>query len=163
MGLAPSVAGESAHHRSPPSNLCVPAQPSGSKVGESPEERESSDDVEYHQLLKDYREVQADLSSTRLNVETLCDELDTTRDALQASKNLASQAQADLAIAQQQAQHMMNLIVVLSTRIDTLQMFVLAAYNVAFPIGRVDNLLAAEEHLRALLARIQAMVIEAIH
>jgi len=99
-------------------------------VGESSEEHESSDDVEYCQLLKDYHEVQADLSSTRLNAEMLCDDLDIAHEALQASKNLASQAQADLAIAQQQAQHMMNLIVVLSTRIDTLQMFVLATYNV---------------------------------
>ena len=57
---------------------------------ESSEEHESSDDIEYHQLLKDYREAQADLSSTRLNAETLRGELDTTRDALQASKNLAS-------------------------------------------------------------------------
>ena len=100
--------------------------------------------------MKDYREVQADLSSTRLNAETLRGELDAVRDALQASKNLASQAQADLAIAQQQAQHMMNLVMVLSMQVDTLQMSVLATYNAAFPIGRVDNLLAAEVHLRAL-------------
>ena len=44
----------------------------------------------YHQLLKNYREVQGDLSSTRLNAETLCGELDATRDALEASKNLVS-------------------------------------------------------------------------
>ena len=83
-------------------------------MGELSKEHESLDDVEYRQLLKDYREVQADLSSTRLNAETLRGELDAARDALQASKNLASQARADLAIAQQQAQHMMNIVVVLS-------------------------------------------------
>ena len=49
---------------------------------------------------------------------------------------------------------MIKLVVVLSTRVDTLQMSVLAAYNAAFAIGRVDNLLAVEEHLRALLAQI---------
>ena len=56
----------------------------------------------------------------------------------------------------------MNLVVVLSTWVDTLQMSVLAAYNVAFLVGRVDNLLAAEEHLRALSAWIRTMVIKAI-
>jgi hypothetical protein len=40
--------------------------------------------------LKDYREVQAVLSSTRLNAKMLHSELDATRDALQASKNLVS-------------------------------------------------------------------------
>ena len=35
----------------------VPAQPSGSEVGESLEEHEYSDDADYHQLLKDYRKV----------------------------------------------------------------------------------------------------------
>ena len=42
-------------------------------------------------------------------------------------------------------------------------MSVLAACNAAFPIGKVDNLFAAKEHLRAVLARIQAMVTEAVH
>ena len=49
---------------------------------------------------------------------------------------------------------MMNLVMVLSTWVDPLQMSMLAAYNVAFPVGRVDNLLAAEEHLQALPAQI---------
>ena len=90
MGLSPGGAGESSRRHLPPPSPSVPAQPSGSKVGESLEERESSDDVEYHQLLKDYHEVQVNLSSTRLNAETLRNELDVARDALQASKNLAS-------------------------------------------------------------------------
>ena len=47
---------------------------------------------------------------------------------------------------------MMNLVMVLSTQVDTLQMSVLVAYNMAFPIGRVDNLFTIEEHLRALPA-----------
>jgi hypothetical protein len=90
MGLSPGGAGESSRRRLPPSSLSVLAQPSGSKVDESLEERESSNDVDYHQLLKDYREVQAVLSSTRLNAKMLHSELDATRDALQASKNLVS-------------------------------------------------------------------------
>ena len=99
MGLSPGGAGESSRHRLLPPSPSVPAQPSSSKVGESSKEHESVDYAEYHQLLKDYREVQADLSSTRLNAETLHGELDAARDALQASKNLASQARDDLAIA----------------------------------------------------------------
>jgi hypothetical protein len=59
-------------------------------VGESSEEHESSDDVNYHQLLKDYHKAKADLSLTRLNAEMLHGELDVARDTLQASKNLAS-------------------------------------------------------------------------
>ena len=100
MGLYPGGARESSYHRLPPPSLSIPAQPTSSKVGKSSEERESTDDVEYHQLLKDYNEVQVDLSSTRLNAETLRGELDVVHDALQASKNLASQARADLAITQ---------------------------------------------------------------
>jgi uncharacterized protein (DUF3084 family) len=87
-------------------------------VGELSEECESLDDINCHQLLKDYCEAQADLSSTRPNAEMLRSELDTTCDALQASKNLASQARANLAIAQQQTQHMTNLVVVLGTWVD---------------------------------------------
>ena len=45
---------------------------------------------------------------------------------------------------------MMSLVVVLIMRVDTLQMSVLAAYNAAFPVGNMDNLFTAEEHLRAL-------------
>ena len=89
-------------------------------MAESLEEHESSDGVDYHQLLKDYHEVQAVLSSTRLNAEMLRGEPYTARDALQASKNLASQARGELAIANEQAQHMMNLTVVLSAQVDTL-------------------------------------------
>ena len=89
-------------------------------------------------------------------------ELDATCDTLQASKNLASQVQGGLAITNEQAQHMMNLVVVLSTWVDTPQMSVLASCNVAFPVGRVDNLLATEEHLLALLAQIQEVVAKAV-
>ena len=120
MGLSLGVAGESSRRHSSPPSPCVPAQPSGSEVGESSEECESLDDVNYHQLLKDYREAQVDLSSTRLNVEMLRGELDAARDALQAFKNLASQVRANLAIAKQQAQHIMNLVVVLSMWVNTL-------------------------------------------
>jgi hypothetical protein len=41
-------------------------------------------------------------------------EMDIARDALQDSKYLVSQARGELAIVNEQAQHMMNLIVVLS-------------------------------------------------
>ena len=85
MGLPPGVARESSRRRSPPPIPCVPAQPSSSKVGESSEERESSDNVEYHQLLKDYGEAQVDLSSTRLNVEMLRAEPDVACNALHFS------------------------------------------------------------------------------
>jgi hypothetical protein len=57
---------------------------------------------------------------------------------------------------------MMNLFVVLSTRVDTLQMSMLATCNMAFPIRKVDNLFTAEEHLRALSAPIRAVVTEVI-
>jgi hypothetical protein len=90
MGLSPGGAGESSRRCLPLPSPSVPTQPSGSKVGESSEERESTDDINYHQLLKDYRQAQADLSSTKLNAEMMYGELDDARDALQASKNLAS-------------------------------------------------------------------------
>ena len=89
LGHSTGGAEESSCCRFPPPSPSIPAQPSGSEVGESSEECESLDDVNYHQLLKDYREAQAELSSTKLNIEMLCGELDTARDALQASKNLA--------------------------------------------------------------------------
>ena len=92
VGLPTGGAGESSHHHSLPLSLFVPTQPSSSKVGESSEEREYSDDAEYCQLLKDYRKVQALLSSSRLNTEMLGGELDVTRDALQVSENEATQA-----------------------------------------------------------------------
>ena len=39
----------------------------------------------------------------------------------------------------------------------------LATCNTAFPVGKVDNLFAAEKHLRALPGLLQAMVTKAIH
>ena len=38
----------------------------------------------------------------------------------------------------------------------------LDAYNAAFLVGNVDNMFTAEEHLRALLARLRPVVTEAI-
>jgi len=90
LGHSTGGAEESSCCRFPPPSPSIPAQPSGSEVGESSEEHESSDDVNYCQLLKDYQEAQVDLSLTRLYAEMLCGELDATCDALQASKNLAS-------------------------------------------------------------------------
>jgi hypothetical protein len=92
MGLSLGGAKELSHHRLPSLSLSVPAQPSSSKVGESLEERESLDDIEYHQLLKDYHEAQVDLSSTRLNIEMLRAEVDTARDALHFSMTEVSKA-----------------------------------------------------------------------
>ena len=57
---------------------------------------------------------------------------------------------------------MMNLTVVLSAWVCTLQQFMLAACNAAFPVGKVDNLFTTEVHLRALPAQIRAMVTEAV-
>ena len=59
-------------------------------MGESSKEHEYLDDADYHQLLKDYRKVQALLSSSRLNAEMLRVELDAARDALQVFENEAS-------------------------------------------------------------------------
>ena len=90
MGLSPDGARESSRCHLPPPSSSIPAQPSGSEVGKSSEERKFLDDVDYRQLLKDYREVQAVWSSTRLNAKMLRGELNTTRDALQVSKNEVS-------------------------------------------------------------------------
>ena len=62
---------------------------------ESSEQRESSDNIEYRQLLKDYHETQADLSSTRLNAKMLRAKLDTTHDALHFSMTEVSKAQVN--------------------------------------------------------------------
>ena len=70
-GAFPDGSGESSRCRLPPPSPSVPAQPSGSEVGESSEEGESSHDKDYHQLLKDYHEVQAVLSLTRLNADAV--------------------------------------------------------------------------------------------
>jgi len=56
-GASPGVARESSCRRSPLSSPCVPAQPSGSEMGESSKESEYSDDADYHQLLKDFCKV----------------------------------------------------------------------------------------------------------
>ena len=144
VGLSPGGAGESSRRRLPPLSLSVPAQPSGSEVGESSEEHESLDDVEYHQLLKDYHEAQADLSSTRLNTEMLRAELDAARDALHFSK-----ARVDREIHSEQGQNMMNLLVDLRTRVDTLVLCVQAAINSGFPMLAVDKLFTVEEPFRA--------------
>ena len=57
---------------------------------------------------------------------------------------------------------MMNLTVVLSTRVSTLQQSMLAACNTAFPVGKVDNLFTIEEHLQAPLAHLRVVVTEAV-
>ena len=51
-------------------------------MGESLEEHEYSDDADYHQLLKDYRKVQALLSSSRLNAKMLRGEIEVACDAV---------------------------------------------------------------------------------
>ena len=95
MGLSPGGAKESSRCHLLLPSLSVLSQPSDSKVGESLEERESIDDIEYRQLLKDYREAQANLSSTRLNTEMLCAELDVACDALHFSMTEVSKARVD--------------------------------------------------------------------
>ena len=64
-------------------------------VGESSEERESLDDIEYRQLLKDYRKAQANLSLTRLNVEMLRADVDAVRGALHCSMTEVLKARVD--------------------------------------------------------------------
>ena len=92
VGLSLGGAGELSHRCLSLSSPSVPAQPSISKVDELLEDHESLDDVEYHQLLKDYGEAQADLSSTRLNVEMLHAEVVAARDALHFSMTEVSKA-----------------------------------------------------------------------
>ena len=58
---------------------------------------------------------------------------------------------------------MMNLLVDLRTRVDTLVLCVQAAINSGFPMRAVDNMFAAEELFRALSACLRAMVTEAVH
>ena len=85
LGHSPGGVGQSSRRRLPPPIPSIPTQSSSSKVDKSSEEHESSNDVDYHQLLKDYHEVQAVLSATRLNVKMLHGQLDASRDTLQAS------------------------------------------------------------------------------
>jgi hypothetical protein len=90
VGLSPCGAEESSHHRLSPPRPSIPAQPSSSEVDKLSEECKSSDDVDYRQLLKDYREVQVVLSLTRLNTEMIRSEQDAMRDTLKVSKNEVS-------------------------------------------------------------------------
>ena len=53
-------------------------------------------------------------------------------------------------------------VVELRTQVQTLQLCVQAAYDVAFPVETVDNPVTAAERLRALPAHLRAMVTEAI-
>ena len=95
MGLSPGGVGETSRCRLPPLSPSVPAQPSGSEVGESLEERESLDEKEYHELLKDYHEALADLSLTRLNTKMLRTKVDAACDALHFSMTEVSKARVD--------------------------------------------------------------------
>jgi hypothetical protein len=131
-------------------------------VGESSEEGESSHDTDYHQLLKDYHEIQAILSSTRLNGEMLRGKLDASRDALQASMTEVSKARVNWAILKEQVHNMMNQLVELRTRVETLQLCVQAARNASFPMGTMDNLFTIEEPFRALPARLRAVVTDVV-
>ena len=58
---------------------------------------------------------------------------------------------------------MMNLLVDLRTWVDTLVLCAQATINSCFLVRAVDNLFVIEELFRALLARLQAMLTEAIH
>ena len=79
--------------------------------------------------MKDYREA-----------EMLRAEQDAARDALHFSK-----ARVDREIHSEQGQNMMNLLVDLRTRVDTLVLCVQAAINSGFPMRAVDNLFTVEE------------------
>jgi hypothetical protein len=54
------------------------------------------------------------------------------------------------------------LVVELRTRVQALQLCAQAAYDAAFPVEIANNPVIAEERLRALPARLQAMVTKAI-
>jgi hypothetical protein len=98
--------------------------------------------------LKDYHEIQAVLSSTRLNAEMQRGELDATCDALQVSKNEVSQARSESAILKEQAHMVMMVLVQLRTRVENLHLCTQATCNATFPmgttfpVGTVDNLFA---------------------
>ena len=64
-------------------------------MGKSLEERESLDDKEYHELLKDYREALADLSLTRLNAKIMRTKVEATCDTLHFSMTEVSKARVD--------------------------------------------------------------------
>ena len=76
MGLPTGGARESSHRRSPPPSPSVPAQLSGSEVGES------SGDEKYRKLLKHYHEVRALLCASRLHADMLLGDLVATSAAL---------------------------------------------------------------------------------
>ena len=57
---------------------------------------------------------------------------------------------------------MMNLLMELRMRVQTLQLCMQAACDAAFLVESADNPVAAEEHLRALSVHLRAMVIKAI-
>ena len=76
MGLPSDGASESSRRHSPSLSLSIPAQPSGSKVGES------SGDGKYRKLLKHYHEVRAALCASRLHTDMLCGDLVVARTAL---------------------------------------------------------------------------------
>ena len=86
-----------------------------------------------------------DLSSTRLNAEMLRAELDAARDALYFSMTEVSKARVDWEIHLEQGQNMMNLLVDLRTRVDTLVLCAQATINSCFPVRAVDNLFIVEE------------------
>jgi hypothetical protein len=66
-------------------------------------------------------------------------------------------------MVKEQAHNMMNLLMELRTWIQTMQLCAQATCDVAFPMEIADNLVAAEERLRALPICLRAVVTEAIH
>ena len=93
-----------------------------------------------------------DLSSTRLNAKILQAKLDIARDELHFSMTEISKVRVDWEIHLEQGQNMMNILVDLRTRVDTLVLCVQAAINSGFLVRAMDNLFTTKEHLRALLA-----------
>ena len=75
-GLPTGGAEESSHRHLPLLSLSVPAQPSGSEVGES------LGDEKYRKLLKHYHEVRATLCVSRLHADMLRGDLVAVRAAL---------------------------------------------------------------------------------
>jgi hypothetical protein len=73
-----------------------------------------------------------------------------------------SKARVNWAILKEQVHNMMNQLVELRTRVETLQLCVQAACNASFPMGTMDNLFTIEEPFRALPARLRAVVTDVV-
>ena len=85
------------------------------------------------------------MSSTWLNTDMLHVEVDAACNALHFSMTEVSKVRVDWEIHLEQGQNMMNILIDLRMRVDTLVLCVQAAINSGFPMLAVDNLFTVEE------------------